>query len=80
MKEDNHLAQNGCQIVLFDSKRKEANRDVRLLSWLSFYRHKHARALPIEIILPKTVSTKFVTVAFIESENYLEGIELMMHP
>ena len=74
------MAQNGCEIVLFDTKRKDTSRDVRPLAWMSFYRHKYARARPIEIILPRTVSTKFVTAAFIESENYLEGIELMMHP
>ena len=80
LQEEKILAQNGCEIVFFDTKRKNANSIVRPLAWVSFYRHENARARPIEIVLPRSVSTKFVTVAFIESENYLEGIELMMHP
>ena len=74
------LGTHGCQIVLFDTKQKEVNQEPRLVSWVSFYRHKYARSAPLEICLPRAVTTKFVTAVFIESENYLEGIELQMHP
>ena len=54
--------------------------DVRIVAWLRYSKFKYVTDKKIEIKLPRNVSTKFVTAAFIESENYLEGWMLQQHP
>ena len=50
------------------------------MAWLRYNRFKYVADKKIEIKLPTNVSTKFVTAAFIESENYLDGWMLQQHP
>ena len=62
-------------IICFDTRTSSATVEApkqRLLTWVSFWRNPDNRCEDLEFYLPKKVTTRFVSVVFIESENYLE--------
>ena len=44
---------------------------MKLLAWVQFHRFGYPLLQQIEIVLPRRVATKYVTVSFLNCENYL---------
>ena len=58
----------GSEIIFFDPRNKEINAKndgIRIIAWIRNF-SDHAPLDDIEVFLPKPVTTKFVTAAFIE--------------